>query len=336
MRKRIIIAAIVVIALVSFIVSSYYLFWLRPYIYVDCKNPAKKLYRLYADQNLKFYGHVSRKLHSILCSLVPVVLLFAFNGSLVYHLHRNQALMRKFFDNRSPTGHVELTEWPSNINGNVASNNNNTVANGDANGQQSQSAGATIRREYKVAVVVLVISLTSACCLLPSAALVVYDAVRLAGNITTTPKWYFPAGDISNLLVLAEKVLDFFLYCLTSGYFRRRLILVLTSRRRSSTSTPRNSVRPAEYRPWHRLIFLNRRARGSGDSAAGSAVAYVKHERRPSTSTLSTFLTSTTFRLRRSTASSDGSQRSPRLTPSARFLAVQRAAEEKEALTEKL
>lgn len=320
MRKGIIVAAIILIAIVSFVVTSYYLFWLYPIQYYSCQNPLKKLYRLYGDPKLWYYGHISRYLHSILCSLVPVILLFVFNASLVYHLHRNQALMSKFHEDRvrSPHTPMEFSEWPSNGNANVSNNNS---CNGDASGQ---SAGASIRREYKVAVVVLVISLTSAICLLPSAALVVYDAICLAANINVTPWWYFAAGDISNLLIMAEKVLDFFLYCLTSGYFRRRLIMVLTSRRRSSMSTPRNTIRKGE--PLHkRLSLFGKRNRGSGDSATEHEQTngcLVRHERRPSTSTLSTFITSTAYRLRRSTTSSDGSQRSPRLVSSGNLLNV--------------
>jgi hypothetical protein len=83
----------------------------------------------------------------------------------------------------------------------------------------------------------LAISLTTACLLSPSAVMVVYDAVRhvvsvMGGRPITTPWWLLTANDISNTLVLLEKVLDFFLYCFTSDTFRRRLFALFARKQR--------------------------------------------------------------------------------------------------------
>lgn len=137
LRKRYIIAVVIFLAVVSLIVCSYYLFWLRTRVAMDCSDLRRRVYRLYTDKSLWYYGHVSRTVHSLLCSLVPVILLFSCNGLLVYHLRRNHASMEMFNENTT-----------------VACNG---VANGSENGSERDrdrrgSISIETRREYQVLV----------------------------------------------------------------------------------------------------------------------------------------------------------------------------------------
>lgn len=161
---------------------------------------------------------------------------------------------------------------------------------------------------FQVAVVVIVISLTAACLLLPSAALVVYDGMRVFVGLSAanTPWWYFAAGDISNVLILFEKVLDFFLYCLTSGYFRRRLVAVLCysslathKRRPSAGGNGANGVFGAGADTPKPLLSRAMRMRLKGKPPL--------LKRQSTQSTLATFASIAAGRLRRLTATSTNS-----------------------------
>lgn len=135
LRKRYIIAVVVFLAVISLIVCSYYLFWMRTRVLIDCRDPRRRVYRLFPDRSLWLYGHVSRKIHAVLCSLVPVMLLFICNGLLVYHLRRNHASMEMFNENNTVVA------------------NGNATANGVENGgpvERRASISIESRREYQV------------------------------------------------------------------------------------------------------------------------------------------------------------------------------------------
>lgn len=93
--------AIVLIAIFSVLLTFYPLIVLTNVTHVDCMRPWRRVYAtvgpLSREQpTLWYYGFVSRLVHNILATIVPVILLTVFNSVLVWHLRQHRRSMARF------------------------------------------------------------------------------------------------------------------------------------------------------------------------------------------------------------------------------------------------
>lgn len=162
--------------------------------HVDCRYPWKFVYAAVGplsreEPGLWYFGFVSRMIHNVLATIVPVILLTIFNSTLVWHLRRHRRSLARF----------------------------------NEAGYNMQDA----KEQMRISVVVFTVTAATAVFLLPSACVVFYDAV----NRSVKHNGYKVVVHTANMLVLCDKVLDFFLYCLVSSNFRSQIRAACTKKR---------------------------------------------------------------------------------------------------------
>uniref|UniRef100_A0A914VMH2 G-protein coupled receptors family 1 profile domain-containing protein n=2 Tax=Plectus sambesii TaxID=2011161 RepID=A0A914VMH2_9BILA len=150
------------------------------------------------------YKQVSTIVNILIVILIPLVVLATVNGLLVFCLRRQQKFM--FQSTKGDrTG---------------AADNNNIVSNPKR--QQ--------RAQRKVTIMVIVIVSAFTITNLPSAAVHLYELVRMIELDTRQSEIFQTVAVIANSFVITGKTLNFFLFCMSSTHFRLRLVRIIVKK----------------------------------------------------------------------------------------------------------
>lgn len=241
-RKRSIVRLALVIFMSSMAVCSQPLACWRGGSDVLCNEQVVYFYDQPSDESWHSSCLIWEQVSAFCYIIIPVVFMFVCNAALIYYMQRHSMSLVRFDSCR-----LEIRRKSIPYNGIAKSGYGALHADSSEDRKvrpvpsRNRRVSARPKKEMQAAVVVLALSLTSACMALPSAVGANYYFVAWMMDALPedeTRSWYAPYVQISNLLFLAEKNLAVFIYCITSARFRRRLWSVLRCKKDRSEKTP--------------------------------------------------------------------------------------------------